>query len=235
MRNILIILAGFLALGWQGSALRAAPDEIVAEFDASEFERLAIHASVGSVRIKAADTELIRVRIRIEPDNKWFSSFEEELDDVRLESAELASTLRLKIDLPSDVDRDDIEEHWDVTIPAQLETQVKIGVGMIEVSGTTGDVEAHAGVGEVDIDSLSGAVRAHTSVGDVRVTSKTRSAGDIKVDTDVGNAGLKVDGTRIEADRGWGPGSQVRLDGDGEDKFDITADVGNANLVIEGS
>ena len=224
-----VLIAGF------SNVLVAAPEDLTAEFDADQFERLAISAGVGSIRVKAENIDRIQVAVELEPNHSWFSDDEEaDLEDARIATAELASTLRLKLDLPRGFDKDDIEEHWDVRIPAHLETQLKIGVGEIEVRDTSGDVEAHTGVGAVDIDVVSGTVRAHASVGDARVRSKTRSAGDIDVDSDVGDAYVRVDGKRFETRRGWGPGASVRVDQNGEDRFEVTADVGNAELVIDG-
>lgn len=215
------------------SGLQAA--DIVAEFDAGRFEQLAVSAGKGSVRVSAVDGDTIHVTVELESDDGWFSDEDEsDLDDARIASTELASTLRLRIDLPRGFDEDDVEEHWKIQIPAHMQTKLRIGVGMIEVRDTSGDVEAHAGVGEVDIDVLSGNVRAHTSVGDVQVRSQTKSTGDIAVDSDVGNAYVRVDGKRYETRRGWGPGASVSIDRDGDDQFKVTADVGNAGLVIEG-
>ena len=35
-------------------------------------------------------------------------------------------------------------------------------------------------------------------------------------------------------ERGWGPGASLDLDGSGADEFDVSADVGNAELIISG-
>jgi len=44
-----------------------------------------------------------------------------------------------------------------------------------------------------------------------------------------------VNGKTYEAKRGWGPGASLDLDGSGSDEFEVSADVGNAELVIKGS
>ena len=231
------LLVGFIIV--MMSAVTANADdtrEIRDSYSADGVDVISINAGVGSVELSTGDGDEITVLVTVEPDDDWFggSPDREAMEKITLVSASKKDKLSLKLDFPRGMDEDDIEEHWEIEVPARLQAKVRIGVGRIDIEGVAGGVNAHAGVGQVKVDVPGGDVRAHASVGDVRVKSATNSAGDIDLDADVGNVSLKVNGKNYRAERGWGPGASLELEGSGEDEFDVSADVGNAELTISG-
>jgi hypothetical protein len=238
MRKTLKLLVGFI-FAVVGITQANADDtrEINDTFSAKGVEVVSISAGVGSVELIAGKGDKITVLVSVEPDDDWFGSGpdRDDMEKITLDSATRNGRISLQLEFPRGMDEDDIEEHWEVEVPANLEAKIRIGVGRISVEGIAGGVNAHAGVGEVKIDVPGGDVNAHASVGDVRVKSATKSHGDIELDADVGHVSLKVNGKRYEAKRGWGPGASLDLDGSGSDEFEVSADVGNAELVIKGS
>jgi len=234
MSKILKLLAGFI-IAMMGVTIANAADtrEIGDSFSADGIDVISINAGVGSVKLIAGDGDEITVLVSVEPDDGWFGGPDrEDLEKITLKSASKKGKLSLGLDFPRGLDEDDIEEHWEIEIPARLQAKVRIGVGRISIEGVAGGVNAHAGVGDVRIDVPGGDVRAHASVGNVRVKSATKSAGNIEMDADVGNVSLKLDGKNYQAERGWGPGASLELEGSGTDEFDVSADVGNAQLTI---
>ena len=234
MPKILKLLAGFIIAMMSVTTANAADTrEIGDSFSADGIDVVSINAGVGSVELIAGGGDEITVLVSIEPDDGWFGGPDrEDLEKITLKSASKKGKLSLGLDFPRGLDEDDIEEHWEIEIPARLQAKVRIGVGRISIEGVAGGVNAHAGVGEVRIDVPGGDVRAHASVGDVRVKSATKSAGNIEMDADVGNVSLKLNGKNYQVERGWGPGASLELEGSGTDEFDISADVGNAQLTI---
>ena len=234
MPKILNLLAGFI-IAMMGVTIADAADtrEIGDSFSADGIDVISINAGVGSVELIAGGGDVITVLVSVEPDDGWFGGPDrEDLEKITLKSASKKGKLSLGLDFPDGLDEDDIEEHWEIEIPARLQAKVRIGVGRISIKGVAGGVNAHAGVGEVRIDVPGGDVRAHASVGNVRVKSATKSAGNIEMDADVGNVSLKMNGKNYQAERGWGPGASLELEGSGTDEFDVSADVGNAQLTI---
>ncbi len=234
MPKILKLLAGFIIAMMSVTTANAADTrEIGDSFSADGIDVISINAGVGSVKLRAGDGDEITVLVSVEPDDGWFGGPDrEDLEKITLKSASKKGKLSLGLDFPRGLDEDDIEEHWEIEIPARLQAKVRIGVGRISIEGVAGGVNAHAGVGDVRIDVPGGDVRAHASVGNVRVKSATKSAGNIEMDADVGNVSLKLDGKNYQAERGWGPGASLELEGSGTDEFDVSADVGNAQLTI---
>ncbi len=238
MRKTLNLLVGFI-IAIVSVAQASADDtrEISETFSAKGVEVVSINAGVGSVELIAGKGDKITVLVSVEPDDDWFGDGpdREDMEKITLENTARKGKISLQLDFPRGMDEDDVEEHWEVEVPASLQAKVRIGVGRISIEGIAGGVNAHAGVGEIKVDVPDGDVNAHVSVGDVRVKSATKSVGDIEMDADVGHVSLKVHGENHEAKRGWGPGASLDLDGSGSDEFDISADVGNAGLVIKGS
>ncbi|MCH9026639.1 MAG: hypothetical protein IIA05_05925 [Proteobacteria bacterium] len=235
MPKILKLLASFIIAMMSVTTANAADSrEIGDSFSADGIDVISINAGVGSVELIASGGDAITVLVSVEPDNGWFRSGpdREDLEKITLQKATKKGKLSLRLGFPRGFDEDDIEEHWEIEVPARLQAKVRIGVGRISIEGVAGGVNVHAGVGEVRIDVPRGDVRAHASVGDVRVKSATKSAGNIEMDADVGNVSLKMNGRNYEAERGWGPGASLELEGSGADEFDVSADVGNAQLTI---
>ncbi len=209
--------------------------EINKTFPAAGIENVTINAGVGTVEVVAGGGDEITVVVSLEPDAGWFGGVDaEDLQRIELASTKKSHDLKLKLDYPRGLDEDDVEEHWEVRMPASPQVKVRLGVGRISVEGVSGGVNARLGVGEITVAVPRGDVRAHTSVGNVRVKSATASAGKINLDADVGHVSLKLNGERIRADRGWGPGHSLQHEGSGSDEFDVSANVGNAELSITG-
>ncbi len=235
MPKILNLLAGFIIVMMSVAVANAdATREIGDSFSADGVDVISINAGVGSIEMIASEGDEITVLVSIEPDDNWFGAGpdREDLEKITLQSTSKKGKLSLMLDFPRGVDEDDIEEHWKIEVPARLQARVRIGVGRINIEGVAGGVNTHAGVGEVRIDVPGGDVRAHASVGNVRVNSATQSIGNIELDADVGNVSLKINGKNYPVERGWGPGAGLEREGSGTDEFDVSADVGNAQLTI---
>ena len=142
MPKILKLLAGFIIAMMSVTTANAADTrEIGDSFSADGIDVVSINAGVGSVELIAGGGDEITVLVSIEPDDGWFGGPDrEDLEKITLKSASKKGKLSLGLDFPRGLDEDDIEEHWEIEIPARLQAKVRIGVGRISIEGVAGGV-----------------------------------------------------------------------------------------------
>ena len=137
MRQLIWFLIALLAAG----LVQAGEDyELRAEIPSDGLKQLFIDAKVGGVVVTGSDTDsTISVSVMLEDDGGWHSdSHLDSLDDTILVQKKSRSELRLSLKLPRDIDRDDIQEHWNVTVPRSFAARVRMGVGKVDVTGVSG-------------------------------------------------------------------------------------------------
>jgi hypothetical protein len=176
--------------------------------------------------------------VTLEPqdDVRWGDNddVEESIEDATLEHDTRSGRASIRIEYPRGTDEgDDIEETWEVALPAHLAGRFSMNVGSMEITGIAGGVDATVNVGELEIDVPGGDIEAQVNVGEIDIYSESDSIGDIEVDTDVGGARLTVDGRRIDGDRGW-VGETIRRRGDGDDDIDASSNVGDVSVRVGG-
>jgi hypothetical protein len=212
--------------------------ELNADFDADDLERVSISGSVGSMEVVVSEDDAIHITVTLEPqdDVRWGDNddVEESIEDATLEHDTRSGRASIRIEYPRGTDEgDDIEETWEVALPAHLAGRFSMNVGSMEITGIAGGVDATVNVGELEIDVPGGDIEAQVNVGEIDIYSESDSIGDIEVDTDVGGARLTVDGRRIDGDRGW-VGETIRRRGDGDDDIDASSNVGDVSVRVGG-
>lgn len=220
------------------SPLAAAEEarDFVLDVPAGDIEQLELEANVGEVEIIAADVDAIEVRVRLEPDeDDWFGSpgeLDTRLKEARLVHEVSSGVLRLDLDYDeSGPDGNDLEENWEIRVPAHLATVAELNVGSMRIEGTAGGVEAEVNVGELDVDVTEGDIDGEVNVGELTITSATDSPGEFDLETNVGEATLRIDGERAGTREGW-LGNSVRHDAGGEDDVIGRVNVGGVRVEI---
>lgn len=232
MKNLVIV-----SLLLAAPAAMAADDEreFTASIPADELKSLHLEANVGSVRITGNDSDSIEVTVRLELEDGWMGSSErarERLDSAKLEQDVSGSRVDLGLDYHRNRDGDDdLEEHWEIEMPAKLAAELNLNVGEMELRGLAGGVEAEVNVGELDINVERGDVDAEVNVGELSIVSRTSSPGTMDLEVNIGDARLLIDGDRVEGKDGSWLGGSVRHDAGGDD--DITAEVNVGDVRIE--
>jgi len=233
MRNW--IIPTIIALGAAVPA-QAFDRELSMDLDADDLERVSVDGSVGSMEVDVSDDGAIHVRVTLEPqdDVRWNDrDVERQIEEAELEQATSGDRLSIRIHYPRGTDEgDDIEEHWEVSIPAQLMGRFSLNVGSMDIRGIGGGVDASVNVGELEIDVPGGDIDADVNVGEIDIYTRSTSVGDVELDTDVGGARLSLHGRRIDGDRGW-VGESIRHSGDGEDDIDASSNVGDVSVRID--
>jgi len=229
------IIPTIIALGAAVPA-QAYDRELSMDLDADDLERISVSGSVGSMEVDVSDDDAIHIRVTLEPQDdvrRNRREVEEQIDEAELEHGANGDRVSIHIRYPRGTDEgDDIEEHWDVRVPAALMGRFSLNVGSMDIRGIAGGVDASVNVGELEIDVPGGDIDADVNVGEIDIYTRSASVGDVELDTDVGGARLSLHGRRIDGDRGW-VGESIRHRGDGEDDIDASSNVGDVSVRIQ--
>lgn len=217
-------------------ALAADGRDFSLDVPAEDLDRLELDANVGEVEIRAADVDQVEVRVRLEPgDGDWFGSTEElerRLADATLEHDVAGGVLSLALEYDDGFGDDtDLEEHWEIRLPAAMALNVELNVGSMDIEGTGGGVEAEVNVGELGIDVLEGDIDAEVNVGELDIRTATDSPGEFDLETNIGEAKLRIDGRAAGRLDGW-LGNSVTHDAGGDDDVRARVNVGEVRVEV---
>ena len=232
MKRIWIVLAIALAIAAPLSA--AAPRILDGRVPAVDLETVRIDAGVGDIEITAVDgADEVSVTVELKARRGgFFSSLKKaqaEVDEAELRLDVSRGVLRLKISTESD-DRH-FEERWTVELPARLGCDLDLGVGDIDVRGTSGDLTADLGVGDLSATTVSGDLNIDIGVGGASVEAAAADYGAVDGSGGVGDAQLTVRGERISSS-GF-VGKSAEWTGSGERIIEISVGVGDAKVTLE--
>jgi hypothetical protein len=230
-----LIVCAALALGF---AAAADEREIKGTAPAKGHQALRIEAHVGEVEIRTTAKDEISWRLRLEPDHDdgWFNSrkdAERAVAEAEVKTTAAGPTFELELELPRGTDFDDVEEHWEIEVPARFAIEVEANVGRVEVTGPTGGVEAELNVGELRIDVPSGKVDARANVGEVKVLSSTKSPGELRLSANIGDVDLRIGDKRVQAERSFALGGGVSSSQGGKDDISAKVNVGDVSVRID--
>ena len=215
-------------------AMAAESREFTLDVPATEIRRLELDANVGEVQIVAADIDVIEVRAKLEPDEDWFGGSDRLAE--RLKAAELKHdvsrgvlTLELEYDEPRG--DNDLEETWEIRVPASVALDTELNVGSMRIEGTSGGVEAEVNVGELDIDVLSGDIDAEVNVGELDIRTATDSPGEFDLESNIGEVRLRIDGKSAGRSDGW-LGKSLTHGAGGDDDVSGRVNVGEVRVQV---
>lgn len=149
-----------------GFAFAAQADEektLKDRFDVASAPKVILSVPVGSVDIRSHDDDSIKLQVVVtSKDDGWFSS--SDLEDVSLSKAISGDTVELA------VEAEDTKQEWRLTIPADADLEIEMGVGQLEIDSVNGDIIAELGVGDVEVELENkdySAIELGAGVGDV--------------------------------------------------------------------
>lgn len=233
MRTIILSIA----LATSGVAV-ASDDARVFEGSLSgkDLKTLRLDARVAEVEIAGHGEDQVTWRVTLTPTRDGiFSSLKDARESIakaELEQGASAGRLSLAIDYPRGTDHDEILERWEIRVPARFAADVDMAVGQLGIRGVSGGVSADLAVGEVDIEVPAGRVDAEVNVGEIIIESATKDLGDVELEANVGDVSLRLDGARISADRGFGPGADIDVRRDGKDHIEASVNVGDVRVTV---
>ncbi|MFC3032945.1 hypothetical protein ACFOEE_10470 [Pseudoalteromonas fenneropenaei] len=200
------LFALLITLGLSSVAFADDTRTITKTFSKKDSAELAIDVPVGSVDIDTYDGDSIEVTIVLshKNDDSWFAK-KINLDEFELESKQSSKALALTID------SDDIEQEWQVKVPASMALDLELGVGNVKVVDLANSAAIEVGVGKVRID---------TSLDDFK---------SVKLDSGVGHTSINGFSVAMNEERNM-VGSEVKYRGKGEHSIAVELGVGNIRL-----
>lgn len=229
MRKIIVTLA----LGLPVLAFAAADAERRFELSVplDGIERVSMQAQVGEVNIVAADVDAIAIEVILETENSSAKVAE------RMERAKLVheiddGELSVKLDYSRSMLSDnDLEERWQVRMPAALALDADLNIGAMRIEGVSGGVTADVNIGDLNITVPEGDVEADLNIGSITIRNATRSLGSVELGTTIGDVSLQVDGKPAGKATGW-LGAKMVHDEDGDDDIDASVNIGEVTVRI---
>lgn len=197
-----------LLLAFTISSFACADEVREHEFSADNLDSLRMDVNVGSISIRAGNTDSIKVHLILDNDgdDSWFSfSSDSNLDaSTDMESDIRGSSLYLRFN------EEDIKSTWEIEVPEHFSTEIDMAVGAVEISGLEGDQEVDLAVGSVSIEQ------------------KESTIAEIQLKSNVGDTG--VSGMRSDNSRTALIGSSSSAQGEGRSYIEVTVNVGEANV-----
>lgn len=211
--RFLFVLATLLAAGlvmgegWTDAAVK----ELT--LDAGAASRVHLRVPAGEIRVEGVKGDEIhaQVRMRCRKDGDRCSRAAEKLE---WSSSEGDKSIAVALG-PGILDFGDSDVEVEIQVPEKL------------------DLEFNIDAGEIHIVGMRACVNGHVDAGDVRVTMSADRVASVHLDTDVGDASLRMPGVRIMGDRSWLVGAVVNWDGGkGDCDVDISLNAGDLRLEL---
>ncbi|MCL1092650.1 hypothetical protein [Shewanella kaireitica] len=198
----------FLILGMTSTVAMAASTRTLSESYQYDGQEVSLDMGIGSAKFIATDSNEIKIEVVVEDsDTNWlFFWGDTDLSDIAIESKITTKALNLSLN-----EQDNIEQQWTVYLPKQTALSLEVGVGAIEVSGMTNDIEISLGVGSAVVEH--------------QITYNS-----IDLDSGVGDVSISEQGRKLTVERSLVAQSYSNKDQAGE--ASLTVDVGVGEVVV---
>ena len=224
----------FLPLAAQADA----PRVLSADFSAAGVDTVGLEIGVGDVHVTASGDDEVHVHVTLRRKQRefmWFFHWMTEGSSSTIAAASLSQhasggRLDLSLTFPHKDDQQDVDQEWDVQLPAPLKLDADMQVGNLSIEGMAGGVKAKLNVGELTLDLPQGAIDAEVNVGEIRAKSASPRHGHISLGSSIGDAVLLMQGTESGYHERGGLGNQVSLDGSGPDAMRLRLNIGEVTL-----
>lgn len=171
MNNFLLFTAASALL--TTSVFAHAEPHIEQTFNISGQQQLDINVPVGSLELTTHQGSNVKVSIEFKAKNNNGFKSEIDLESITLDHQQNANKLSLN------VDNDDIQQKWVVSLPTSMAIDLELGVGDIEVNDFANSADIDVGVGAVRISSELDdykRIELDSGVGDTRVSNMKNDA-----------------------------------------------------------
>jgi len=201
----------------------------------------------GEMDISASDDDEVHVSLELRQQQRsllwlfhWLSNdTTRDLMSATLRQARDGDTLTLALVYPSGESRADIQERWQVRVPARLALDADLYAGQLKIEGMEGGIRAHIKAGELEIQSPGGGIHATVDYGRLKVDSDSSQPGTLSVNSDHGLAVLSLDGKYYGPPEDHGFMGNVHLIGNnvtehrsGKDDMDLSVYAGAVSLQV---
>jgi hypothetical protein len=207
----LSVLLGLLSVNLGGLSPWLASERSVAHYQANpnqaqswrEVERVVVRNSVGSIRAKSSDGEVVASvsYVRRQPGGRVPHELQARFDEATREltligldpddaSRQRGLRAEIALELPRHVTLVVVNGVGDVNVQNLHGAEIRLEVGRIKVRELSGELMAHNDVGNIEVENVAGAVTAQTRVGEIRLLFDRPIAAPIQARSDVGNVSI---------------------------------------------
>ncbi|MCL1058309.1 hypothetical protein L2729_09915 [Shewanella gelidimarina] len=124
---------------------------------------------IGSAKFIATDNSEIKIEVVVESaDTNWlFFWGDTDLNKVAIESTVTTSNISLMLS-----EQGNIEQQWTVYLPTQAALSLDVGIGSVEVTGLSNNIDIELGIGSARVEhqTLFNTVELDSGVGDVSIS-----------------------------------------------------------------
>lgn len=229
-------------------ATSATPRQITTSVPAAGLQKLALTVRVGALHITSADTDSIKIKVRVEQGGQghfiftWTSGTGNTGPPASLHLVAHRSGDTLTLCLSADSCEDNgttvegmggWQAQWELVVPRRFHVTVNGGVLDTHVRGIAGGLDINIGVGKLSAFLPRGPVSAKIGVGKLDVAVASSDYGPVHLATGVGDARFTVGGKKITS--GYQhefTSSSQDTTGNGKTAYDLKAGTGAIVLAL---
>ncbi|MFT5788498.1 MAG: hypothetical protein ACI8SJ_000601 [Shewanella sp.] len=167
--RVLASLCLFLAMG--STVAFAESTRTLSQSYAYSGQQVSLHMDIGSAKFIATDNSDIKIEVVVEnADTSWlFFWGDTDLDAVSIESTVTASEITLMLS-----EQDNIEQQWIVYLPKQAALSLEVGIGDIEVTGLSSNIDIALGIGSARVEHQTSfnTVELDSGIGEVSISEQ---------------------------------------------------------------
>jgi hypothetical protein len=183
--------------------------EVKRSFDVQQAGRLTVETDIGSIKVKTADDDTVRVRIDVEHE-------EDHRDELKIRIHNNGKDLHIKGKLTKEGDRpwgkrdSGIHAKYHLTVPRKYDVDLKSSGRRISVDSLEGEVLSKTSGGSLNMGNIKGPVIGKTSGGSISLegcvgTAEVKtSGGGIKIGKVDGEVVAHTSGGPISIDKACG-------------------------------
>ena len=211
-----LLLLGVATLSVAPAAAAADSDrKINASWPAGDLEALRFDISVAELEVTAASGDKIVIEVLAECKHNR-RECEEALEDLELRDRTRGQVLMIDLEGHPKWGKGRLEVEVFLEIPADLDFDLDMGVGEVNIEGLRGNLDLELGVGELTIDTEPDHLRS------------------INLDVGVGDAEIYGDARRVEGRRSFLIGSEVYwAEGKGDKRIKVDVGVGEVTVRLD--
>jgi len=201
-------------------------------------DHVTIEVGTGSLVLRPSPDGRLHARVELEAVStdlkllRWRSGGAETLvATASLAVAQQGTALALAVSYPRPAG-DQVREIWEVEVPEQVATAVRVNVGSADVRGLPGGVSVEINVGDLRLSLGTGDARAHANVGSVIAEVDGELFARAELSANLGEVEAELGGRRVPGQAALPPSSRLVLEGSGSARYLLSANVGSVRLAV---
>jgi DUF4097 and DUF4098 domain-containing protein YvlB len=224
-----ILLSGFTAFAADKDAKNSSESFIRKSFTVTPGGKLTIRADRGSIDVKTAAADKVEVEVTREPGRGADSDI---LEKHQVTFTQDGNDVTVEAKIPGAHNKfswgrgNNLKVHYDVTVPAKYNVNLKTAGGSVKVQDLEGDAHAETSGGSLKFGQINGPVHGRTSGGSIQVTGATQ---DVDIETSGGGITVGDTGGNVMAHTS---GGSIRI---GDVKGSVNAGTSGGGIEVNGA